>query len=84
MKVPSSCSRLVRRYLPLLLVWLTAVSVGLSGCGRIIGAKTRAPTHARVVQQAPTYRVGQYCFTSKKARYRSVGLTCTHHHLYKR
>jgi hypothetical protein len=58
-----------------------AIAIGVSGCGGKTAAKTNTSAHARVTKLAPAYRVGQYCLTSREAKYRVAGLSCRRHHL---
>ena len=60
---------------------LVAIAIGVSGCGGKTAAKTNTPAHTRATKLAPAYRVGQYCFASREAKYRVVGLACRRHHL---
>ncbi|HTU79637.1 MAG TPA: hypothetical protein VMF09_12840 [Solirubrobacteraceae bacterium] len=60
---------------------LVLAAIAVSGCGaKTTGGSTAAhrPTARR---PPPAYRVGQYCLVTKEAKYRAVGLTCSHHHL---
>ena len=66
------------------LVVVMAIVVGVSGCGGTPATKTTTSAHPRFAKSAPAYRVGQYCLTSREAKYRAAGLTCRRHHLARR
>jgi len=57
--------------------------MSLGGCGGKAAAKTSTSEHVQAARSAPAYRVGQYCLSSKEAKYRAAGLTCRRHHLAK-
>jgi hypothetical protein len=73
----------LRRDFPRLSI-LVAVAIGVSGCGGTAAVKTDTSARARAAKLAPAYRVGQYCLSSREAKYRAVGLTCRWHHLARR
>ena len=59
---------------------LAAVAIGASGCGKT-AAKTKTSAHVRAVKPTAAYRVGQYCFPVREAKYHAAGLACRKHHL---
>jgi hypothetical protein len=61
-----------------------AIAIGVAGGGGTTAVKTDTSARARAAKPAAAYRVGQYCLTSKEAKYRAAGLTCTRHHLARR
>jgi hypothetical protein len=79
-----ACVRRSWRAARLSIVVAAVMMIGLTGCGGKATVKAATSNHARAVQPAPTYRAGQYCLTSKEAKYRTAGLTCKHHHLARR
>jgi uncharacterized lipoprotein YehR (DUF1307 family) len=68
------------RHLARLLV-VMIIAIGLTGCGDEITAKTNVSGHTQTRHYAPAYRVGQYCLSSKDAKYRAARLECKQHHL---
>jgi hypothetical protein len=70
--------------LPLSAIGLCIVAMALGGCGGEATAQKGASKHARAAHSIPAYRAGQYCITSKKAKYLAMGFVCDKHHLARR
>jgi hypothetical protein len=74
----------VRSHLHAWSATVLVLMIALSGCGGKTVAKSTTSAHARLAKPAPAYRVGQYCVSSREAKYRAAGLTCRRHHLARR
>jgi hypothetical protein len=60
---------------------LVLAAAALAGCGGAGASASHVQVDAARDSGRPGYRVGQFCETTKAARYSSAGLTCRKHHL---